>query len=138
MKTWFASSTGAITLSFVALLIELPRAFLDFAFELPGFTGGGEGPMILAAAVYTLLFGVWIIGLFKARQSQRAGLITALAIGLLFVLGIDLDTIFFYCPGGCAFAAFDLASWLGLIVGTLAVIALGAQLRVPRTQQTGV
>ena len=53
----------------------------------------------------------------------------AWVVGILFLLAIDLGTILFYCPGGCSRAAFNIASWGGLVVGVLAVVALAMALR---------
>ena len=125
MKSWFTSLNGALTLSFAALLIELWRAFLDFAFVLPNDAKGYE---VIAATVYVALFGVWLVGLHKAHEA-RWGIIAALGIGLLAVLGIDVGSLLFYCPGGCSRVEFNLASWAGLVIGTLAVVALALQLR---------
>jgi len=51
-------------------------------------------------------------------------------VGALFLLGIDVGTIFVYCPGGgCGPFVFDLTTWAGLVVGLLAEIALALQLR---------
>ena len=37
MKSWFFSLNGAVTLSLIALLTELWRAFLDFQHEYSNF-----------------------------------------------------------------------------------------------------
>ena len=58
MKSWFTSLNGAITLSVIALLTELWRAFLDFQHEYSNFlnsTGMDEIPS----------FGKWL------RQRRR-------------------------------------------------------------------
>ena len=128
MKGWFTSLNGALMLSFVALLIELWRGFLDFAFIYPNEMKGME---VIASIVYVVLFGIWAFGLNQGQQSKRAGMIAALVIGLLFLLGIDLGTILFYCPGGCVRAEFNYLAWAGLVVGTLAIVALALQIRKP-------
>lgn len=131
MKNWFTSLNGALTLSFVALLLELWRGFLDFAFIYPNEMKGME---IGIAIVYVVLLGIWIYGLNSARQSHRAGILAALVVGLLYVLGIDVGTIFFYCRNGCVRAEFNYTSWAGLLVGLLAVVALAVQVRKKGTQ----
>jgi hypothetical protein len=128
MKNWFTSLNGALTLSFLALLIELWRGFLDFAFIYPVQTKGME---VIAATVYAVLFGVWMYGLSKGQQSSRAGIVAAMMIGVIFLLVIDLGTIFFYCPHGCTRVESNLSAWTGLVVGTLAIIALALQVRKP-------
>lgn len=128
MKGWFTSLNGALMLSFVALLIELWRGFLDFAFIYPNELKGME---VIASIVYVVVFGIWAFGLNQGQQSKRAGMIAALVIGLLFLLGIDLGTILFYCRGGCVRAEFNYSAWAGLVVGTLAIVALALQIRKP-------
>ncbi len=59
MKTWFISITGAITLSAIQLLIELLRAFFDFAYVIPNDYVKTTGLMTLAALVYTVVFSIW-------------------------------------------------------------------------------
>ena len=125
MKSWFTSLNGALTLSFAALLVELWRAFLDFTFVYPNAMKGYE---VVSATVYVVLFGIWLVGLHKAREARWA-IIAALVVGLLFVLGMDVGSLLFYCPGGCSRVEFNLASWGGLVIGALAVIALALQLR---------
>lgn len=125
----FTSLISALALSFAHLLIELWRAFLDFSFVLPNFTKGNENQTLIASLVYAAMFAVWMLGLRNAGSGSRGGLIAALAIGILFLLGIDLGTILFYCPGGCSHAAFNIAAWAGAIVGLLAVVALTMALR---------
>jgi hypothetical protein len=129
MKSWFMSLTGAITLSAIALLIELFRAFLDFAYILPNEFATSTELMTLTALVYVVVFGVWGRGLFAAQGGGRAGIVAALVVGALFLVAIDVGTIFFYCPGGCSLFLFNLATWAGLVLGLLAVIALAFQLR---------
>ena len=75
------------------------------------------------------MFAIWMLGLRNAGSGRRGGLIAALVVGILFLLAIDLGTILFYCPGGCSRAAFNIASWGGLVVGVLAIVALAMALR---------
>lgn len=124
MKNWLTSLNGALTLSFVALLIELWRGLLDFAFVYPYDAKGLE---VITATVYVVLFAVWLLGLNKAQQGKRAGILAALVVGLLYVLGIDLGTIFFYCRAGCAHIEFNYSAWAGLVIGGLGVVALALQ-----------
>ena len=129
MKTWFTSLGGAIALSFAHLMIELWRAFLDFSFLVPVYAKNDEGPVLVSSLVYVALFAIWMLGLRNAGSGRRGGLIAAWVVGILFLLGIDLGTILFYCPGGCSHAAFIIASWGGLVVGVLAIVALAMALR---------
>jgi len=129
MKTWITSLTGAIALSFVHLLLELWRGFLDFAYVLPEFSSGKTSNMALYSLLYTVIFAIWLIGLRNARQGKRGGIIVAIVIGALFWLGLDLSTIFFYCPGGCEKAVFNYSTYTSLIVGALALYGLFMNLR---------
>lgn len=128
MKTWFTTVEGAVTLSAIALLIELFRAFLDFVYVYPDEFPKTAEVMAATALVYVVLFGIWGKGLSIAAAGNRTGIIAALVVGALFVLGIDAGTILFYCPGGCSPLIFSLTSWAGLVVGAMAVIALARQL----------
>ncbi len=130
----FTSLNGALALSFAHLLIELWRALLDFSFTFPNFTKSNESQMLIASLVYVAMFAIWMLGLRNAGSGNRGRLIAALVVGILFLLGIDLGTILFYCPGGCSHAAFNIAAWVGAIVGLLAVVALAMVIR--RRNQT--
>lgn len=130
MKSWITSLTGAIVLSFIHLLLELWRSFLDFAYVLlPEYSGGNTGNMALYALIYTVVFAIWLSGLRNAGQGKRSGIITAIILGALFLLGVDLSTIFFYCPGGCEEAVFDYSTYTSLIVGAIALFGLAVNLR---------
>ncbi len=127
MKNWFTSLNGAITLSFLALLIELFRAFLDFAIIFPNALKGME---VAGALVYAIVFGIWGAGLLAARGASRAGLAAAFVVGLLFWLGLDWTTTLpIICPNGCATIWFNIAAGADLIVGGLALLALALQFR---------
>jgi len=130
MKTWYLSITGAVTLSAIQLLIELFRAFFDFAYVIPNDYTKSVSLITLAALGYVVAFGVWGWGLCATQGGRRAGIIAALVVGALFLLGVDVGTIFIYCPGGCGGPfVFQLATRAGLVVGLLAEIALARQLR---------
>jgi len=134
MKTLITSLSGAIALSFVHLLFELWRGFLDFAYVLPDYSGDSAGSMALFALLYTAVFAVWLVGVGNARQGKRSGVITMIAVGAIFWVGVDLGTIFFYCPGGCPEAFFDVTTYTALIVGALALFSLMINLRVRGSQ----
>jgi len=129
MKNRITSLTGAVVLAFIHLLFELWRGFLDFAYVLPEFSSGKTGNMALYGLLYTVVFAIWIIGLRNAEQGKRGGIITAIVLGVLFWLGLDLSTIIFYCPGGCEEAVFDYSTYTSLIVGALALYGLALNLR---------
>jgi hypothetical protein len=129
MKTWITSLVGATTLSFLHLMIELWRSFLDFSLIFPDYTGGNTGSLALGATMYTAIFAFWLVGLANARQAKRGGVIAAALVGALFWIGLDLGTIFFYCPGGCESILFDINTYLALIVGALALYGLAVNFR---------
>ena len=129
MQTWLTSLSGALTLSFVPVLLALWRGFLDFSFVLPELAGGSTASMALYALIYTAVFAAWLLGLGNARQGKRGGIIGALAVGALLWVGVDLGTIFFYCPGGCQEVVFDITTYVALIVGALALYGLAMNLR---------
>jgi len=134
MKIWITSLSGAIALSFVHLLFELWRGFLDFSFVLPEYSDGRVDSTALYALIYTVVFATWLFGIWNARQEKRGGLITAIVVGALFWVGVDLGTIFFYCPGGCPEVLFDVTTYASLIVGALALFSLIVNLRQKSSQ----
>lgn len=125
MKNWFTSVNGAITLSFAALLIELFRGFIDSMFVYPVEFKGAE---LALAVAYTITLGVWGAALFAARERKRWGLIAAFAIGLLLWIAQDWMTILVFCPNGCNAIWSTIAALADLVVGGLALIALGLQI----------
>ena len=131
MKNWFTSLNGAIALSAIVLLTELWRGFLDAMFILPTDIGV-ESYLHLSALFYTFLFAGWAWSLISAARGSRRGLITAFLINALVWLMIPVSTLLFYCPVDCLADAgwiFGLANTLNLLLGLLAIIALGLQLR---------
>lgn len=128
MKT-LTSLSSAIALSFVHLLLEMWRGFLDFSLVYPGFARGNTGSLALYGLVYTVMLAAWLLGLAGARQGSRGGIIAAIVFGALFWVGLDWGTVFFYCPGGCSHIVFDITSYVALGVGALALFGLAANLR---------
>ena len=133
MKSLFTSLSGAITLSFAALLIELFRGFIDSMFVYPFDFRGSE---LVLAVVSTIIFGIWGAALFAAREGMRWGLIAAFAIGLFLWVTQDWGTILVYCSNGCNSMWSMITAYAGLLVGGLALIALGLQLWRKRVSVT--
>jgi hypothetical protein len=131
---WFKSLNGAITLSFAALLIELFRGFIDFAFL---YSTEFKGIEIIMAFVYIIIFGVWGAGLFAVREGKRWGIIAAFVIGLVFWIGEDWMTMLVFCPNGCNTIWAQIASLVDLVIGGLALIALGLQIWRKPANATG-
>lgn len=89
MKTWFTSLNGAITVSVIALLTELWRAFLDFQHQYSNFLNS-MGAVLLGTLLYAALFGGWTWALLRAMRGSRNAQIAALIINLLFLLAIPV------------------------------------------------
>ena len=130
MKNWFTSLNGAVTLSVIALLTELWRAFVDFQHEYSNFLNS-MGALLLATLLYTALFGGWAWALLRAMRGSRSALIAALIINLLFLLALPIGTLVAYCPSPCPelWPLMELANWINLLFGLLAAVALAFQLR---------
>ncbi len=81
MQAWFLSLNGAVTLSVLALLTLLGRAFaLDAMFVLPDEMGVRQDqPATVALFMLWVmaLFGGWIWALLAAVRGRRGGVIAA-------------------------------------------------------------
>lgn len=130
MKTWFTSLNGAITVSVIALLTELWRAFLDFQHQYSNFLDS-TGAVLLGTLLYTAFFGGWAWALLRAMRGSRSALIAALIINVLFLLVIPVGDLVAYCPPPCPelWPLYELANWINLLFGLLATVALALQLR---------
>ena len=130
MKSWFVSLNGAVTLSVIALLTELWRAFLDFQYEYSNFLNS-TGAILLSTLLYTALFGGWTWALLRTMRGSRTALITTLIINLLFLLALPIGALVAYCPSPCPelWPLFEMANWINLLLGLLATLALALQLR---------
>ncbi len=134
MKSWFTSMDGAVTLSVIALLSELWRAFVDFQNEYSNFLNG-TGAVLLGTLLYTALFAGWAWALLRAMHGSRSALIAALIINLLFLLVLPVGSLVAFCPSPCAelWPLMELANWINLLFGLLATAMLALQLRQYRT-----
>jgi hypothetical protein len=130
VKSWFTSLTGAVTLSVIALLTELWRAFVDFQHEYSNFLNS-TGAVLLGTLLYTILFGGWTWALLRAMRGSRSALIAALIINLLFLLVLPISALVAYCPSPCPelWPLFELANWINLLFGLLATVSLALTLR---------
>ena len=129
MKSWFTSLNGAVTLSVMALLTELWRAFVDFQNEYSNFLDG-TGAVLIGTLLYTVLFGGWAWALVRALRASRGGLIAAFIINLLFLLVLPIGSLVAFCPSPCSelWPLFELANWINLVLGLLAGATLALQL----------
>lgn len=130
MKNWFSTLKGAVTLSVIALLTELWRAFVDFQYEYSTVLNS-MGLLLLATLLYTAFFGGWAWALLRAMRGSRSALIVALILNLLILLAIPIGTLVAYCPSPCRelWPVMELANWINLLFGLLAAFALVIQLR---------
>jgi len=131
MKKWLISLNGAITLSVVALLTFLGRAFVDWRYEYPQQdpAGNWDTPMAL---IYMALIGGWLWALLAASRGSRRGLIGSLIAALLLDVGFALATYFFLCPPWTDCTGWPNAwlwNWSNLISGAIAAVAIAFQLR---------
>ncbi|MBI4926694.1 MAG: hypothetical protein HY835_02935 [Anaerolineae bacterium] len=128
MKNIFSSLNGAVTLSVIALLSELWRAFIDFQHEYSNILNG-TGAVLLSTLLYTVLFGGWAWALLRTLRGNRASLVAAFIINLIFLLVIPIGTLVAYCPSPCLtlWPIMELANWINLLFGSLAGIGLAIQ-----------
>ncbi|HSR32952.1 MAG TPA: hypothetical protein VLY63_20505 [Anaerolineae bacterium] len=134
MKNWFLSLNGAITLSGLAFLSFLGRAFLDWRYEFPAQdpAGNWDTPTVL---IYLAFAGAWLWGMLAASGGSRRGLIACLILVLLLDVAMALATYFFFCPPWTGCEGWPNAwpwNWSNLIFGAIAALALGLQLRQTR------
>lgn len=93
---------------------------------------GSETYLHLSAIIYTVLFAGWTWALISAARGSRRGIVAAFIINGLIWLLIPVGTLLFYCPVDClaeAGSIFSLVNTLNLILGLMAAVALGLQLR---------
>ena len=135
MKNWYTSLNGAITLSVIALFTEVWRTIADSIIEYSRVLTGLHAPA-LAALFFTVYLGSWAWSLVSAARGSRRGLIAALVLSVLIWLVIPVPSFVVYCrPGPCwerAGALYIIVNTLMVIVGLLAAIALGLQLKQAR------
>lgn len=135
MKTWFTSLNGAITLSAIAWLTELWRAWLDMLFEYPvGVVQAkiDSGSTLVVTLIYAAVFAGWAYSMHSATRGSRGALIATLVLNALVWLVIPVGWIAAYCTDDCPARAgvlFNTANWLNLIFGLLAAVAIGMHLR---------
>lgn len=130
MKNWFTSLTGALVISFCAVLVFLWSALLDMAlvwttFKLSMWQIG------LAGLVLTGIIGFWLWALAAAMRGSRRGLIAAAIFAVLLLLYALMDWIS-YCPTTCPrLPIYYLVNALNLGLGFAASAALMIQIRKP-------
>lgn len=131
MKNWFTSLNGAITLSAIAFLTFLGRAFMDWRYEYPfqDPAGNWDTP---GALIYMALAGAWLWALLRVARGSRGGLVGNLVAVLLLDVALALATYFIFCPPWTDCEGWPdvwLWNWSNLISGVLAAVALVSQLR---------
>jgi hypothetical protein len=127
MVSWFTSLTGAIALSFVALLSFIGYAILVSRYILEELTQG-----LPAAAAATLVVlaiaGGWGWGLLAAAGGSRRGLVVAFAFSVLPALFTLYDLIF-QSPIPYGWPLVQISVWVTLICCVIAIVAMVLQLR---------
>jgi len=130
MKNWLTSLNGAITLSVLALLTFLGRAFLDWRYQYSQSDPAGNWDTT-TGLIYMVLIGGWLWGLLAAGRGSRRGLIVSLIAVLLLDVAVALVTYFIFCPPWTGCIAWPNAwswNWSNLISGVIAAVALAFQL----------
>lgn len=131
MKNWFISLNGAITLSLMALLSFLGRAFLDWRYEYAIQDPSGAWDTI-GVLTYLALVGGWIWGLLTAVKGNRKGLISNLILILLLDVTMGIATYVIFCPPWTGCVGWPNAwpwNWSNLIIGIIATFAIVNQLK---------
>src|SRR5512147_324250 len=96
MKTWFTSLNAAITLSAIAWLTELWRAWLDMLFEYPDGAVQAKidgGSTLAVTLAYTAVFAGWAYAMHAATRGSRGALIAVLALNSLVWLAVPVGWI---------------------------------------------
>ena len=126
---WFTSLSGSVATAFIALLVFLGRAFIDFYFVYGEFSL--DISMIsLTVLAHMALFGGWIWALLAAVQGSRRGLGVSFGFSLFFLLVIAVGTLVSYCPSPCqtGWPLGEIFIWLSLVAGIVACLAQGIHL----------
>ncbi len=130
MRNWFTSLNGALSLSVIAFLTFLGRAFMDWRYEYPSQDPAGNWD-IIGALVYMAFAGGWVWAMLAAMRGSRRGLIVNLILVLLLDVALALATYFIFCPPWTGCKGWPNAwpwNWSNLIFGLLAGVALVLQL----------
>lgn len=131
MKNWFTSLNGPITLSVIALLTFLGRAFLDWQYQYSQSDPAGTW-YTSTVLIYLVLISGWLWGLLAAGRGSHRGLIGSLIAVLLLNVAFALATYFLFCPPWTGRQGWPKAwpwNWSNLFSGAIAAIAILFQLR---------
>ena len=137
MKAWLSSLNGTLTLSVLAFLASLGRNLLDWRYEAR-FLGPPESAQEAFNFLLTLGFaGGWVWAMLAAVRASRRGLMACLIFALLLNLVPVFGMFFVWCPpASCLGFPFNSDSWrltwVQLVFGTVAAIALIMQIRQQR------
>lgn len=132
MTASFRSRSGAVTLTWLALLAFLGRTMVDWRYVYPDEVPDGA-PMAATLVVTVAVIAGWIWSILAAGRGERRGTIGALAWVLFLAVGLAAVTTVSLCPTPCqtAWPLMEAANWVQFVVGVLAAVALGIQLRRP-------
>jgi hypothetical protein len=127
MISWFTSLSGAVALSFVAML-----SFIGYTFLVARYVLGEVTPGLTAAAAEALVViaiaGGWGWALHEAAGGNRSGLIAALIFSLLPALFTVYDLIF-QSPISFGWPLVQIVVWITFVSCITAVVAIAIQLR---------
>ena len=117
----------------VALLAVLARAFLDWRYVYPEFTGTAIWPTVAALAFYVAVAAVWIWALLEAAAGRRRGVTAIAVLVALMLLGQAVATWFAFCAFPCGTAAplMETANSGGAIIGAVTLAIAVRALRRP-------
>jgi len=130
MTAWFLSRGGAVTLTWLALLAFLGRTMVDWRYVYPDEVPEGAVTVMSLVVTVALIAG-WIWSILAAGRGARWGTVGALALVLFLGVGLAASTTVALCPSPCqtAWPLMEIANWVQLVLGVLATVALGIQLR---------
>jgi hypothetical protein len=126
MGAWFRSQTGALELSFIALLSLLFRALFDTRYILPqDFQYLGERFDVVWLAGYTAVVGGWIWALTAAALGSRRALYGLLIYASLGGLLFGFASLILFADHLAEIILFSVST----LAGTLAALSCAALLR---------
>ena len=134
MRTRLMSPNTGIALSVITLVTGLGLLILVAAYvpEFDSFIPMNQpGNTALSMLLVMGTFGAWIWALLAGVRGSRLGLIVAVIFNLLLSLGWSLQVVLVLCPTPCSIVwpIEDGIAWSNLIIGVVASIVLGLQLR---------
>lgn len=126
MKTWFASLSGTIALSALALLSFIGYVLMEMRYFLKKWIPG-DGAAMVETLIVLLIVGGWIRALFVAASGRRGGLIALIAF-CVFNIMIGLYDLQFVLNTPMPWPE-QLMVIVTLVVGVIATAVVAVLLR---------